>query len=329
MKRILASALVLVATAWLGAEKLATLPDLMKPTQLVVEKDYIYVGEFPSVYIYSRADGSLLKKFGKDGEGPREFYYFLILRVVDDRLLVNSMNKITFYTLTGEYIEEKRVNVQTGLNLMPLAGNRYVARGYTTEDNKQFVTVNLLDGEGKKIRELGRMPSGMRGDRMQVLHETMAYETDGERIFLMIGNQFEIDVFNVEGEKVFTISREYERTKFTEKHREMLLEEMRTNPQTKQYFDLFKERAVFPDYWPAISAIYPQGDFLYVMTYKRENDTYEVFVLKTDGTLVERKMVPFRFLTAMQPYPADVKNGRLYQLIENDDEEWELHAWPL
>ena len=52
-------------------------------------------------------------------------------------------------------------------------------------------------------------------------------------------------------------------------------------------------------------------------------------LVRTDGTLVSSKMIPLQFRTAMQPYPTDIREGKLYQLIENDDEEWELHAWPL
>lgn len=329
MKRAAAIVMILTVAAGLYAEKLAVFPDLMKPSQLVVGKDHIFVGEFPTVYIFSRVDSSLVKQFGKEGEGPKEFNRFFILRTVDDRLLVNSMGKVTFYTLTGEYIEEKRVNMQTGLNLLPLGKDRFVARGFTNEEGKAFITVNLLDGEGKKLKELGRMPTGLQGDKIRILEEQTAYETDGERIFLSIGKEFVIDTFDREGKKIASITREYERAKFTEKDRETVLEEIRTDPQQKQFFDFFKERAVFPDYWPAVASIFPSGDILYVMTFKREGDAYEVFALKMDGTLVSRKMIPFRFRTPLQPYPSNVVDGKLYQLIENDDEEWELHAWPL
>ncbi|MBN1196959.1 MAG: 6-bladed beta-propeller [Candidatus Aminicenantes bacterium] len=329
MKKTAAIVMILAVAAGLYAEKLAVFPDLMKPSQLVVGKDHIFVGEFPTVYIFSRADNSLVRQFGKEGEGPREFNRFFILRTVDDRLLVNSLGKVTFYTLEGEYIEEKRVNMQTGLNLLPLGKDRFVARGFTNEEGKAFITVNLLDREGKKLKELGRMPTGLQGDKIKVLEEQTAYETDGERIFLSIGKEFVIDIFNREGEKLTSITREYERAKFTEKDRNTVLEEIRTDPQQKQFFDIFKERAVFPDYWPAVASIFPSGDILYVMTFKREADTYEVFALNRDGTLISRKMIPFRFRTPLQPFPSNVVDGKLYQLIENDDEEWELHAWPL
>jgi len=329
MKRILAIVLLLTATTWLGAEKLAVFSDLMKPTNMVVEKDYVYIGEFPSVYIYSRADASLVKKFGKQGEGPKEFNTFLVLRVVNDRLLVNSLGKITYYTPKGDYIEEKRVNVQAGLMLMPLGEDRFVARGFVNDDGKQFITVNILDGAGKKLKELGRMPTGLQGNQIKILDEQTTYETDGERIYVMIGREFSIDIYDREGKKLSTIKRDYQRVKFTDKDKEMVFDEIRNDPRQKQFFDFIKERAVFPDYWPAVANVFPSGDNLYVLTFKRVNDTYELFALKRDGTLISRKMIPFKFRTPMQPYPSDVKDGRLFQLIENDDEEWELHATPI
>jgi len=329
MKKFLAVILLLVAAAWLRAEKIAVFPDVLKPTNMTVEKDYIYVGEFPTVYIYSRADASLVKKFGKKGEGPKEFNTFLVLRVVKDRLLVNSLGKVTYFTLEGEYIEEKRVNAQTGLMLMPLGKDRFVARGFVNEEGKQFLTVNLLDGEGKKLKELGRMPTGLQGDKIKILDEQTTYETDGERIYVMIGREFVIDIFDREGEKLSSIKRDYKRFKFTDAHKEMVFNEIRNDPRQKQFFEFIKQRAVFPDYWPAIANVFTEGDLVYVMTFKRVKDTYELFTLKQDGTLVSSKMIPLQFRTAMQPYPTDIREGKLYQLIENDDEEWELHAWPL
>jgi hypothetical protein len=32
------------------------------------------------------------------------------------------------------------------------------------------------------------------------------------------------------------------------------------------------------------------------------------------------------FMMPLEPYPYTVKNGKFYQLIETEDEQWELHA---
>lgn len=329
MKKVVVCFLILWVVSWLGAEKLAVFTDLMKPDRLAVGKDYIYVGEFPHIHVFARSDASPVKKFGKQGEGPREFNRYCIPRVIGERLLVNSSGKITYFTLEGEFIEEKRVNRQTGSSLLPVGEDRFVARGFTDVEGEQYLTVNLLDGEGKKIKELGRMHRGVRSDRILYMDQQAAYETDGERIYLMLGREFVIDVFDRDGKKLSTITREYKRPSFTEEDKRRALESFRTDPRTKPIFETIKQRIVFPDAWPAVAGIRPDGKTLYIMTFKREKDSYELFILKPDGTLVSRKMVPIQFQTPMRPYPMDMRDGRLYQLVENEDEEWELQAWPL
>ena len=329
MKKLFAMALLLVSCVGVGAKQLAVLPELMKPERLIVTPEFIYVGEFPQIYIFSAGDFSLVKKFGKAGEGPKEFNTFLILRATKDNLVVNSLGKVTFYTLKGEYIEEKRVNARSGLNLLPLGKDRFVGRGVHVEDEQQYITVNLYDGEMKKLKELGRMATGFQGGQLKILHDQTSYETDGERIYLMIGKDFEVSVFDCEGARVQSIKHDYKHVPFTDKDKERVLEEVRTDPRQKQFFDIIKERAVFPSHWPAVASVFPEGDNLYIMTFKREKDTYEFFTFSKAGKMKKQQMLPMRFRTAMQPYPTDIRDGKLYQILENDDEEWELHAWPL
>ena len=158
----------------------------------------------------------------------------------------------------------------------------------------------------------------------------MAYESGNGLIYVLAGDTFAIDVFNAEGEKTATLTlKDYQRVPFTAAHRKMILDEIRNNPQQKPYFETLKERLEFPDYWPAIFTVLPRGGKVYVMTYRREKGRGEFIVFDQQGRLLKRSMVPFRFRTAIEPYPTDIREGRLYQLVENDKEEWELHASPL
>jgi len=41
-------------------------------------------------------------------------------------------------------------------------------------------------------------------------------------------------------------------------------------------------------------------------------------------------MVPLRYETDIQPYPSALRNGKLYQLVEDEaSQEWELLTFPL
>jgi hypothetical protein len=52
--------------------KVATLPQLNRPNNVVIDGDRLFISDCPSVYIYSIKDGDiqLKKKFGRQGSGP-------------------------------------------------------------------------------------------------------------------------------------------------------------------------------------------------------------------------------------------------------------------
>ena len=330
MKRIIAICLLMGAAVWLGAESLVVLPDLHKPRRLLVGPERIYIGEFPKVNIYSRKDFSMIGAFGGDGEGPREFKGFLSLYHAGDRLVVNSLGKISFFTLDGKYLEEKTVNPRAAAGILPVGGDRFVARGMTAVEEQRYITANLLDGEMKPLKELGRLAFGPRNGRIQVLGQQMSYESDGESIYLLAGDTFSIDVFNREGEKTATFTlADYQRVGFTDGHKKTILEEIQNNPRQKPYFDSIKDRLDFPEFWPAIFTVISRDGNLYVVTYRREKGGCEIITLDGKGRVIKKSMVPFRFRTAIQPYPTDIRGGKLYQLVENEDEKWELQAWSL
>ncbi len=89
-----------------------------------------------------------------------------------------------------------------------------------------------------------------------------------------------------------------------------------------------QKRLYFSDTFPAIWALILDrgaGRF-YVMTWKRDKDKkFEMFVYTMDGKPVKKVFIPFVLADPLRPYPFYIYNGRLYQLIENEDEEWELH----
>jgi hypothetical protein len=43
------------------------------------------------------------------------------------------------------------------------------------------------------------------------------------------------------------------------------------------------------------------------------------------GKLVKKIFLPVSFMNVLDIYPYTVAGRKLYQLIENEDEEWELH----
>ena len=56
-------------------QKIIPLPDLIQPHTMVVDKDQLFIRDSgSSIFIYSLSNFSLIKKFGKQGQGPGEFH---------------------------------------------------------------------------------------------------------------------------------------------------------------------------------------------------------------------------------------------------------------
>jgi hypothetical protein len=83
----------------------------------------------------------------------------------------------------------------------------------------------------------------------------------------------------------------------------------------------------FPDYFPPISSFFIDNNKVYAGTYNLQGDTLEFYIFSLKGKLLKKQFVTFSFIEgSLQPYPLTMKNGKLYQLIENEEEEWELHV---
>ncbi len=306
-------------------EKLATLPDLLKPGTIVIDEDRFYVTEQTTIFIYSLKDFKMMKKFGKAGEGPGEFLNFALAVPHSDHLLINSLGKVSYYTKDGVF--EKELKTGGGLfnaQFLPL-DEGFVGTRVTQENEIIFITVNYFDSQLKKVKELYRMKSPVqRGGKIEVLERSMSYQTYDNKIFIVGKEGFIIDVLDHTGKPLFSINQQYQKVKFTSEDEKKFRELIKL--QARQQYDLFKDRLAFPDYFPEILNFFIDDNKIYVATWKWENDKIEFFIFDMKGKVLKHLFIPFVFQNALQPYPAVIKGGKLYQLIENDDEEWELHV---
>ena len=88
-----------------------------------------------------------------------------------------------------------------------------------------------------------------------------------------------------------------------------------------------KKLFAFPDYYPAILMLYYDNNKLYVFTWSKDiaKGLVDVFIYSQEGKFIEAKTIHSQLIPGeIQGYPSVIKDGYYYQLIENDDEEWEL-----
>lgn len=324
------------------AEKVATLSPLVYPRKIVADSNQIFITDYPFIYIYSRTDYKLLKKFGGQGEGPGEFYIptelvhqkekGLQIYVRSDYLLVNSMGKVLFFNRNGDFKRMIKFNpFGFGKQFIPI-GKNFAAWETARVKGKRYTAVSLHDPGLHKKKEMYRcdFPFEMSAGSPTKVHffriEGPIYDTHDNKFFTTFsGNQtFAIDVFNENGEKLYTISADYEKIKLTDE-------------DIKQYKSEFKylfkrglewnlKNTLFPEYFPAIRNFSIANGKIYVLTFKKEGNKSEFVMFDLKGNLLKKIMLPVVEMNAKRFFSYSIADGRFYQIIENEDEIWELHV---
>lgn len=333
MKKIILIILLLIIALTLQGKVMVQLEDLSKPQLLSVSKDYFLITEGASIYVYSRKDMSLLKKFGKAGEGPKEFKINpfgppMIAYFVEGKIFVNSDSKISWWTPEGEFLSEMRTAPFT---MFRPFGDQFVASGTATNKDKQMVlTVNLHDKTGKKLQELYRTDVTV-GPNAEFNYPTASFtfEPYKNRLYLVRGKEgFVIEIKSIDGKTLYTIKKEFEKIRVDQGYKDKTFQSFKSDPNFKQFYEYFKNRVKFKTYYPAIQDVRVVDDRIHVITFKKKGNKTECRILDLKGNDLKTVYVPYPDLHGMDYLPEyDILNKVFYILIENEDDEvWELHS---
>jgi len=325
---VLILVLVLFSVAIHG-EKVAVLPEIMKPTTMSVDDTQLYVVEGASIYIYSLKEFKLLKKFGREGQGPQEFQvqppFRISLDVRSDNLIVFSFLKVSYFTKTGEFIKEIKIPT-LAFSIQTFADN-FLGSTIIIPDNVRFKVINMYDSKFNKLKEIYRIKDDFQkpGQGMKVLTKTFSFQGSENKILLPGNDDATIDVFDGDMKKLFSIHLDQEKIKVDQTFKDAVIKYLKTTPGPKEQFELIKP-IIFPEYFPTIVGFFVVDNLIYAMTMKKENNRTEFFTYDMNGKFKKRLMIPIQFETPVKPYPISIHKGKLYQIVENEEEEaWEFH----
>ncbi|MCP4147935.1 MAG: hypothetical protein GY757_09300 [bacterium] len=326
---ILALALLLFAPVSY-AKKLATIPELLKPGTMAVDNEQFYTVDNCTVFIYSLKDFKLVKKFGKSGEGPREFMASNSAEVSvlpqKDYLIVNSLGKVSFYKKDGTFIKEMKSPSPAMSSLIQPIGKDFVGMNFEGSAQDRFISINLFNEKLEKVKELSRKQFMDKGAMFFPSQPPICFAL-GDKIVIAGEKGFELIILDKEGKIVTTIKREYKSQKVTQEYKNGVYDFFKTNQRTKPFFEYLKKNVVkFSEFYPPIQLFFVSDGKIYVQTYLAEGETSEFFIFKGDGKFLKRVLLPYKKRFGLFPFPFAIKNNIFYQLIETDDEEWELHA---
>ena len=331
MKKSIAFSLLLLSTisGLVFAEKVIALPDVLKAENILIAHNRLYVAEQVKIYIYSLGDFKLIKKFGKRGEGPEEFMGAIgWLAKGKNCVLITSQNKVSLFTPDGEFMEEKKAKSGFFSGFYQSVGDNFTGVSTKTDKGVMYFTIFLYDKNFDKLKELASFKFADNGKFhfLNVIRMISCF-TYKDKIYVAKEKGFTVNILDHDGKLLNTITRDYKPRKFTVKDEEEMRVMFKKGMPAGQY-ETMKDRMVFDKYYPEILMIQVSDDIIYVSTWKKKNDLYEMFLYKLDGTFIKQKFIKLvlRPGDAIRPYPSTFNRGKLYQLIEDEDDEvWKLH----
>jgi hypothetical protein len=338
MKRLTLTALSIIflvtACLWADGTKVIEMNDLINPASLKVDGDQIYFTEGAQVLIYSRTDFKLKKKFGKKGEGPREFfihpttqYASIDLEVIPEGIRVNSIFKTTVFTKDGTFVSEKKVAPWAWF-LTPV-GKNFFYRRTIMENNLRYHVIRMTDADFKSTRDVYKELAFFQANKpLNVVYRRPAnFISYDNKLFVDNEEEGLINVFDEKGEKLYTIKHAFKKVPFTEKVKQSFIEFYMADPIIKPQFENSKHMVQWPEHLPVIWNHTAADKKLYVLTREKKDNNYAVYVFDMKGKFLRTVMLPIKQMHAEQPYPYDIADNTLYQVVENEDaENWELHV---
>lgn len=359
------SALVTAKYSWTFStqeweSKIIPMPEVIRPMALVVSNGKIIIPERNHIAIYSLENFQLEKKFGTRGEGPGEFSYPPQITAYPDHLLANTWGKLLHFSYNGDLIKETKIIIPYNYGTWPLlpVGDNYV--GFPTEVEKTNQgTVRLLhtgwlyNHEFKPIKQLcepirpivppppppprkGTQPRPTPKQDFGAIPEYVDCAIVDDRIFLADNRKgFHISVFDSQGNRLYEIDKEYKPLTVPKEFKDDYMKRQQAHPDWESLERQFNFQ--FTEKFPAFSSFKVADNKIYVTTYEKKDEKYEVVVMDLEGKILKRSfsfpLPPYQdpsysFTLFSNEY--EIYQDKIYNLAYNyDTDTFELHITPI
>ena len=337
--------LLLLFSSLVFPSRVGSLPEVLRPDNITIYDNELYVVEGAEISIYSLKDLSLKREFGKKGEGPGELKivpgFLNKVAVFPDYIMVVGVDKIVFFSKEGTFIKEKKKSFLL-VQVIPVGKNFVVKRNRYSEDRKDlYVCISIYSPEMEEIKELYRQKHVQQGTKLDMVMDFINLNVSEDKIFVdESAGGFVIEVFDSQGKKLYRIDKDYEKIDVTGEHKNAIIERFKEDPLIKRQiklaggWDELKKRFMmkFMDTYPPIQSMEISGKKIYVQTFNVKEGKSEYIVMDLKGKIIKKVYLP-RFENTpllsklLGARLQTIYNDKLYYLMENEDEEeWELHV---
>jgi len=334
--------ILLLSNLCLTAEKIGILENVLVPEGFVVNRGEVFILEGASVMVFNLSDLTLLRQFGREGQGPGEVtvtpWLSNLLYMHRDKILIDSVDKIVEYSRGGEFLKEVRRSEQFA-QMKPSA--EFFAVRKRVEDpkeKKQYSTITWFDPKTNETKELYRQPFAARRGQVEMVPDAIHYQVYQDKIFIEQSSKgFVIEVFDNHGVSLYSINKSYNEVKLSKGDHKELEEALRLDPMMNmepESWAKFKSQTkmIYPDAYPAIQDLLIADNKIYVQTFRRQNGKCQFLILDLKGKKLGEVYLP----EARKPGFTEQMMGtgvrlfcidldKYYYIVEKD--EWcELHV---
>ncbi len=332
--------LITMAILWVSlglrihGEKVAVLEELARPNQMVISDKYIYITQKTEILIYNLKTFKFVTMFGKAGQGPGEFMPMpiggssipnLIIFPTTKYLFVSALGKILNFSFEGKFLKETVVSFTqiTPLTIRPF-GNGYVGQKSINDPKESTVELHILDEDLNFKKMIFQRKNQTTKGKLDILGSNIEYQISDNKIFIP-QETFSVEIFNKEGNKIHTITRDIASVPITEELKTKLEQSLKSM-FGKALWDRIKKKIYLPKEFPPIYQLQVDTSNLYIISWKGDEKQKDVYIYDLDGKFQKQTILPLIMENVMLPPPFAIHDNHLYQVLENEeDETWELY----
>ncbi len=339
MKKIFIFVIViLLALVGKVSAETVELEGLNNPTFMTVDSKNIYVVDGIKIKIYSLKDYSKVGEFGKAGTGPGEFRQNPVvarasmqITTSGNHILVNNMDRLFLFTKDGKYVKEQKLaNMRT--SFFRDMGDKYAAVAVKVEGTEVYRGIAICNkSDLKEVKLLAKSKVEGGASSQNPLPSTVEHALIDNCLYVSASDGMGVFKFDSKGNPLGKVDiKDYKFRKVTDADKQNVLDTVKKMIPAN-LFERVKKMLKFPEHFPAIQRMLSDGKNIIVQTWKNNGKgEREIYIFDKDLKTHKVVYAPFFMEDAVVPYPSDVINGKMYQVVENEDtEEWDLHITKL
>jgi hypothetical protein len=265
-------------------------------------------------------EGSFVSEFGAQGQGPGELQSPLELAISNrDEIFITDRGKVLVFSNSGQFIKDFRIDNEYQ-KIIPLVKDKYLAIAVKlNEDLSQSFQVILCSSELEELKTLdsSKIESFKKATKVNIIPTLVHWEKSNSHVYTGRTDEYEIRVFDFDGELLRTVKKEYEAVLLSDEQRE------RYEQSLQRYPPEIKGSFFIPDVFPPFRNIVALGDkWLFVQTYEESNQggsKYDIF--DTNGEFLGR--------TELEGYQVKFKGDRAYCLKQKESGYKELAVYQM